>query len=878
MKTTQRQPYSARQSLLEWADAHQAPDATRTGSLPYADCPKTLSRRRSISPNIGRVGALAAALGIGAVIAAMPSVAFAETDGSDGLAGATTSSSMASDSGSKSTRTESAKPNSELKTHSRSEVADHAANGGPSDTPESDGVGEDDENLAADPAEPAADPVSDQDVPWSPRDTVASPRSEQEDAGTETTSGATATPASEDEKEASTPEASEPVPDMVEPPSAPTGAEITAATVSMPGRTSPALRDRAPSQLSTFLNMNTHGSGGDPLAPAVAPLMLGTAAVGRRTTALTEPTADQRASRLFGDGTAEHPDAGLLFGNGFSWDGSSCTGTAACHGGNAGLLGGSAGHGFNGGNGGAAGLFGRGGDGGDGRPDGSGGNGGRGGLISGDGGDGGDAGASLRSVTTAGVGGDSGMLGVRGKPGKGTPAPVTVGFPRSGTYVTEGGSGARVELLTVQLSGASATAVTVTYSVSNYTGAQYKATAGEDFAAATGSVVFAPGQTSATIPVTVYGDTDYEPDETVYVELTSAIGALIVRTATDGQLAGQSNLILNNDDRASGIGMTLHLRGADAATVKREFDLMAAMNVSWVRIDVDWSAVEPRRGKFQWESTDLLVREAVAHNMNVLVMLGFTPAWARSADTKSLSYPSHARAKDLAAFGAFASTAAARYAPLGVRSWEIWNEPNTAKFWPARPDADEYGALFRTAATAIRGVDSRATLLIGGLGPQYDTPGAEIPPAQYLDQLYGNGAAQLADGIAVHPYSYPHLPMDPQQRQEGGFADLPELQAVMAGHGDGDKLIWITEFGAPTGTSVNAVSEEQQAAILLAARQQVAQWNWAGPLVYYELVDGGTDPSDGEQNFGVLRKDLSPKAAALALMESDTNRRTSTAL
>lgn len=96
----------------------------------------------------------------------------------------------------------------------------------------------------------------------------------------------------------------------------------------------------------------------------------------------------------------------------------------------------------------------------------------------------------------------------------------------------------------------------------------------------------------------------------------------------------------------------------------------------------------------------------------------------------------------------------------------------------------------------------------------------------------------------------------------------------MAAHGDGHKLVWITEFGAPTGTSVNAVTEAQQAAILLAARDQVAAWNWAGPLMYYELVDGGTNPSDGEQNFGVLRADLSLKAAARALIEAGPFRRT----
>ncbi|TDL12163.1 hypothetical protein EUA04_04110 [Mycolicibacterium obuense] len=454
--------------------------------------------------------------------------------------------------------------------------------------------------------------------------------------------------------------------------------------------------------------------------------------------------------------------------------------------------------------------------------------------------------------------------------GSKTSSTITVGFPQSTTYVTEGNSGPQVQLVTVQLSGASKTAVTVQYTVSGYTGTGYRATAGEDFVAASGSVVFAPGQTSATIPITVIGDTKYEPDEIVRVELTSAVGALIVRTA--GQLLGQSNVVIADDDPASGIGMTLHLRGADAATVKKEFDLMAEMGVTWVRIDIDWSAVQSTKRRLDWAQTDLLVNEAVAHQMNVLVMLGFTPAWARSSATQSLAEPTHARPTDLAEFAKFAQLAAQRYAPLGVSSWEVWNEPNTAKFWPTMPDADEYGRVFRAAATAIRGVDPRATLLIGGLSPQYDGAVSETPPVTYLEQLYANGTAQLADAIAVHPYSYPYLPMDPAQPQEGGFYDLPALQAVMASHGDGGKQVWITEFGAPTGTSVNAVSEDQQAAIMLQARDQVALWNWAGPLMYYELVDGGTSPADAEQNFGVLRADLSLKAAARALMDAVTVR------
>ena len=160
-------------------------------------------------------------------------------------------------------------------------------------------------------------------------------------------------------------------------------------------------------------------------------------------------------------------------------------------------------------------------------------------------------------------------------------------------------------------------------------------------------------------------------------------------------------------------------------------------------------------------------------------------------------------------------------------------------------------------------------MLIGGLAPQPDPPSVGTTPASYLEQLYRDGAAQLADGIAIHPTAFPRCPWRKSGQAAGGFKDLPALHAVMAEHGDGQTKIWITEFGAPTGTSPNALTAQGQAITLLQAREQVEHWDWAGPLIYYELVNGGTDPVDKEQNFGVLRQDLTLKLAALALMATN---------
>jgi polysaccharide biosynthesis protein PslG len=317
------------------------------------------------------------------------------------------------------------------------------------------------------------------------------------------------------------------------------------------------------------------------------------------------------------------------------------------------------------------------------------------------------------------------------------------------------------------------------------------------------------------------------------------------------------------------IGMTVHSRGDDPAGIARQFDLMAAMHVNWVRLDIPWAWVEPERGSFDWSYPDAVVDQAAAHGMHVLAVLASTPPWARSSAPGHAGISPYARPRHLSDFADFVRVVAQRYTPRGVCSWEIWNEPNIRLFWPPRPDADEYGELFRAAAAAIRDVDSKATILTGGLSPRYDLSPTEIAPVDYVEALYANGAARLADGIAAHPYSFPALPMSVSQRNIiGGFTDLPDLHAAMSKHGDRTKKIWMTEYGMPTGTSVNAVSEKLQEDAFLQAREQLQHWDWSGPLIYYELVDGGTDPAQEGLNFGVLRADLMPKRVATALMKT----------
>ncbi|MCB1264197.1 MAG: tandem-95 repeat protein [Mycobacterium sp.] len=116
------------------------------------------------------------------------------------------------------------------------------------------------------------------------------------------------------------------------------------------------------------------------------------------------------------------------------------------------------------------------------------------------------------------------------------------------SYVDEGDGGTTVVPVRVELSRASDVEVTVDYVVSS----RYLAVAGEDFLAETGSVVFAPGQMQAEIPVTIYGDTDYEPDEVVRVELTGVTNAALVLEGAEESRSRFGSVSIINDDSVGG--------------------------------------------------------------------------------------------------------------------------------------------------------------------------------------------------------------------------------------------------------------------------------------------------------------------------------------
>ena len=136
-------------------------------------------------------------------------------------------------------------------------------------------------------------------------------------------------------------------------------------------------------------------------------------------------------------------------------------------------------------------------------------------------------------------------IGTRYGTGTITDDDTTPGLSISSPQVTEGNSGSATLTYKVTLTAAASRQVTVSYADAG-TGT---ATSGTDYTAITGgTLTFAVGDTEKTFGVSVTGDTDVEPHETVVARLSAASGATILTATGVGTIA--------NDDGASTLSIS----------------------------------------------------------------------------------------------------------------------------------------------------------------------------------------------------------------------------------------------------------------------------------------------------------------------------------
>lgn len=249
---------------------------------------------------------------------------------------------------------------------------------------------------------------------------------------------------------------------------------------------------------------------------------------------------------------------------------------------------------------------------------------------------------------------------------------------------------------------------------------------------------------------------------------------------------------------------------------------------------------------------DAILEQTQAAGICTYAITMGTPKWMAGRPTEGVDRPWNV-IPQLDKWSEAVGEIVARYKQRGIRTWEIWNEPNIEPFWSPKPDPAEYCKVLAASYAAIKKADPDAVVmgcaLAGPHGPEWK------PPYEFVEEVLKLGGGKSMDAISIHPYRQPRSPEDSQYREDlKAIGDLTEKY--------GRRLpIWITEVGWPAdagGSSDIWATKMLPRAYLLAIAAGVRNIAW------YDYHDDGTDPSYNEHHFGILFYDLTPKSSYFA--------------
>jgi glycosyl hydrolase family 42 (putative beta-galactosidase) len=342
-----------------------------------------------------------------------------------------------------------------------------------------------------------------------------------------------------------------------------------------------------------------------------------------------------------------------------------------------------------------------------------------------------------------------------------------------------------------------------------------------------------------------------------------AVGLLLIALAA--QLAGSTDSphrsALPMTIAAGYYGVNQDLEWDPPEQVGSEIRLMKAAGVQWLRLPLRWNWLEPQRGHYRWDRVDPVVAGAAAAGLNLLAVLGGTPAWS-SGMAANLGVGVHRDAFPPRRAGDFADyvSRVVHHFRGRVQAYELFNEPNSSIHWRPAPDAARFIELLCAGYRAAKDVDPESVIVAGGLNGNGLSQGPQ-GSHNFLSAIYAGQGARCFDVLAIHPFAHPV-----EQRLAGLQAWIDETRRFMLAHGD-RRPLWLTEVGWSSGPRQwghSTITEEQQAEWVRAIYHDL---RGAQKVFWYNFKEVRRDPSDPEFEWGWLRYDLAPKPAYWSFFE-----------
>ncbi len=269
-----------------------------------------------------------------------------------------------------------------------------------------------------------------------------------------------------------------------------------------------------------------------------------------------------------------------------------------------------------------------------------------------------------------------------------------------------------------------------------------------------------------------------------------------------------------------------------------------------IRDEAGWSSVEREKGKLAMPVRfDDYVRQASQAGLDVLLILDYSNRFYDDGD----------RPKSAEAIQGFCHYAefVVKHFGQDVHLYEIWNEWDIGIGLPppynVGGSAEDYVKLLRAVTPRIKAVNPDITVMAGG-----STSGGV--KKGWLEKIIQLGALDYCDAISIHSYNYSDK--FPERSPEACSAWMTSVQKMLHKYNNGsDVPFYVTEMGWPTHVGKRGTPPELSASYLarlylLARTSPSFRGIW-----WYDFQDDGWKPDYNENNFGIVRPDLTPKPA-----------------
>ncbi|HNS21886.1 MAG TPA: hypothetical protein PKH24_15390 [Sedimentisphaerales bacterium] len=282
----------------------------------------------------------------------------------------------------------------------------------------------------------------------------------------------------------------------------------------------------------------------------------------------------------------------------------------------------------------------------------------------------------------------------------------------------------------------------------------------------------------------------------------------------------------------------------------RNIESLRQAGIVSIRDEVGWVSVECQKGKLAMpESFDGYVRKAAGAGLRVLLILDYANPFYDDGD----------RPRSPEAIEGFCrySEFVVKHFGNDVRLYEIWNEWDIGIGLPQRYDKggspEDYVKLLKAVYPRIKAADPGATVIAGA-----STSGAV--KRGWLEEIVQLDALGFCDAISIHSYNYSGK--FPERGPEACSAWMASVQEMLRRyHGGKDVPFHVTEMGWPTHVARHGTDPELSASYLARLYLLARTSRSFKGLWWYDFQDDGWNPQYNEDNFGLVRPDLTPKPA-----------------